>query len=227
MFLLSYNLPQMKTIIYIDGQNFLYKASDVLIAAGKITDKQELHTISIRKLFEELLQEADVEIRYYGTKLKKYKNTTEILEKSKVMIDSQRRLRNSLAKQKVEFIESGRLKLRDGDKCKSCDAQDLHFQEKGVDVKIAVDMILDSASEDIKVVLVSSDNDLLPAVTAVAARGNHVTYVGFGDYLTKALVANASEVQVIRNAEVIAAFEDANPQLELTEASSGHTDSGS
>lgn len=83
----------MRTVVYVDGQNFLYKAADVLIAAGKIAEKQELHTISLRKLLEELLQENEVEIRYYGTKLKKHRHTPEIEAKSRVMIDSQRRLR--------------------------------------------------------------------------------------------------------------------------------------
>lgn len=210
-------MSRMRTIVYIDGQNFLYKAADVLIAAGKITDKQELHTMSIRKLFEDLLQEEGVEMRYYGTKLKRYGNTTEILEKSKIMADSQRRLRNVLSKQKITFIESGRLKLRDGDKCKNCGAQDLHFQEKGVDVKLAVDMAFDSVGETIKAVLVSSDNDLLPAVLGVIARSGQVVYVGFSNYLTKALVANASAVQVIRDSEVVTALDDANPQLELAD----------
>lgn len=100
----------MKTIVYIDGQNFLYKAADVLIDAGKIKEKQDLHTISLRKLIEELHNETGIEIRYYGTKLKKYRNTPEIEEKSTIMIDSQRRLKNSLAKQKITFAESGKLK---------------------------------------------------------------------------------------------------------------------
>lgn len=209
----------MKTIVYIDGQNFLYKAAGVLIDAGKIADKQELHTLSIRNIFEKLCQEKNVEIRYYGTKLKRYKITEEIAEKSKVMIDSQRRLKNSLAKQNITFVESGRLKLRDGDKCKNCGSQGLHFQEKGVDVKMGVDLILDAENPDVgKILLVSSDNDLLPAVTAAIQKAKHVMYVGFSDYLTKALVANASETQVIRNSELIEAFDDANPpQLSLNE----------
>lgn len=214
----------MKTIVYVDGQNFLYKAADVLIKAGKIKEKQALHTISIRKLFEGLLKEKGIEIRYYGTKLRKYNSPSEIFEKSKVMIDSQRRLKNSLAKQKIAFVESGRLKLRDGDKCKNCESQDLHFQEKGVDVKLAVDLIINSEQEDVNAVLVSSDTDLLPAVSTVVGRGKHVTYVGFSNYLTKALVANSSEVQVVRDSEVIEAFDDANPQQELTEDRRGKAD---
>jgi hypothetical protein len=77
----------MRFVVYIDGQNFLYKTSDVLLSAGKISGKQELHTISIRSLFEKLLNEDGLEIRYYGTRLKRYKITDEISEKSRVFID--------------------------------------------------------------------------------------------------------------------------------------------
>lgn len=38
----------MKTKVYIDGQNFMYKAADILIAEGKIRSKDELTKIDIR-----------------------------------------------------------------------------------------------------------------------------------------------------------------------------------
>lgn len=209
----------MKTVVYIDGQNFLYKAAEVLIEAGLIAEKQELHTISLRKLFETLLKEEDVEIRYYGTKLKKHKHTPEIEEKSKVMIDSQRRLKNSLEKQSIAFVESGKLKVRDGDKCKECGAQGLHFQEKGVDVKLAVDAVVDSLKGEVdSIILVSSDTDLLPAIITAKENGTQVVYVGFSDKLTNALSIAASETQIIRDSEIIDAFNDANqPQLKLVD----------
>jgi uncharacterized LabA/DUF88 family protein len=201
----------MRTIVYVDGQNFLYKAADVLIKSGKITEKQELHAISLRKLLEQLLKENDIEIRYYGTKLKKHRHTPEIEAKSRVMIDSQRRLRNSLTRQRIIFVESGKLKVRDGDKCKQCGTRDLHFQEKGVDVKIAVDIVLDShISKIAKMVVVSSDTDLLPAIGAALEKDKHIIYVGFSDKLTNALLNTASETQIIRDPEIIEAFDDAN-----------------
>ncbi|HEY1645753.1 MAG TPA: NYN domain-containing protein [Candidatus Saccharimonadales bacterium] len=201
----------MKTVVYIDGQNFLYKAADVLITTGKIKEKQDLHTISLRKLVEELLGETDIEIRYYGTKLRKYKNTPEIEKKSTKMIDSQRQLKNSLSKQKIMFVESGKLKLRDSDKCKKCGAQDLRFQEKGVDVRMAIDLVVDSYESDVtNMVLLSSDTDLLPAVTMVTKSSKRLIYVGFSDKLTNALSIAATETQIIRDAEILSAFEDAN-----------------
>jgi uncharacterized LabA/DUF88 family protein len=201
----------MKTVVYIDGQNFLYKAAEVLITSGKIEAKQDLHTFSFRTLIENLLSEKDIEIRFYGTKLKRLKSppaTEHIADKSSVMVDSQRQLRNCLNKQGIKFIESGKLKLRDGDVCKTCGSQEQHFQEKGVDVRIAVDMLLDAhEDEGQKFVLISSDTDLLPAIQNVIKKGKEVIYVGFSDKLTKAIVTNATETQIIRDAEIIDAFE--------------------
>lgn len=202
----------MKTVVYIDGQNFLYKAADVLIAAGKISEKQQLHTFSFRTLIENLLGESGVDIRFYGTKLKRQKSPPEtelIAAKSIAMLDSQRRLRNCLAKQSIIFVESGKLKLRDGDLCKECGSQEKHFQEKGVDVRIAVDMMADAhSSEDQEFVLISSDTDLLPAIQNIRALNKEVMYVGFSDKLTNALVANASQTQIIRDQEIIEAFDE-------------------
>lgn len=204
-------MAHMKIVVYIDGQNFLYKAAEVLIAAGKISAKQDLHMFSFRTLIENLLAEEHVEIRFYGTKLKRRKSppeTPQIAAKSTEMVDSQRRLRNCLNKQGVTFIESGKLKLRDGDLCNGCGQQEKHFQEKGVDVKIAVDMIRDAYNETAqKFVLISSDTDLLPAVQEVTAKGRQVVYVGFSNKLTHALAANVTETQIIRDAEIIDAYE--------------------
>lgn len=210
----------MKPIVYIDGQNFLYKAAEVLIAAEKIAEKQDLHTFSFAHLFHTLLKNDDLTIRYYGTKLRKYKEPESLAQKSTIMLASQRQLRNSLAKQGVEFIESGKLKVRNGDLCKNCGQQDPHFQEKGVDVRLSVDMLRDAYHRKTDTfVLVSSDTDILPSVQAIReeVEGARIVYVGFSDKLTKALINNATETQIIRDGEIIEAFEAANPQPQLIE----------
>jgi uncharacterized LabA/DUF88 family protein len=124
------------------------------------------------------------------------------------MVDSQRQLRNCLNNQGITFIESGKLKLRDGDSCRNCGTQERHFQEKGVDVRIAIDMVIDGYSEDDqKFVLISSDTDLLPAIQNVVSKGRKVVYVGFNDKLTNAISANSTETEIIRDAEIIEAYE--------------------
>ncbi|MBC7943109.1 NYN domain-containing protein [Candidatus Saccharibacteria bacterium] len=206
----------MKTTIYIDGQNFLYKAADILIAEGRINDKQDLNNISIRTLMQKVLGEDDLVIKFYGAKLRIYRDTPELIYKSTRMVDSNRKLKNSLNKEKIQSIDGGKLKLRDGDRCTNCDQQTVKFQEKGVDVKIAVDIILDSLQPHIeRQVLVSSDTDLIPAIKAVRKNNKELVYVGFSDKITQALSREASETQTIRDQEIIDAFDIFNPQVIL------------
>lgn len=209
-------LRVMKTIVYIDGQNFLYKAAEVLISAGRIEDKQDLNKISVRSLMENVLGEKDLVIKFYGAKLKTYNNTPEIQQKSIRMIDSNRKLKNTLNNEKIQCIDGGKLKLRDGDKCVECDHQTVKFQEKGVDVKIAVDLILDSQQDYVnRQVLVSSDTDLIPAVKVIRSNSKDLVYVGFSDKMTHALSREASETQTFRDQEIINAFDLLNPQTAL------------
>lgn len=200
----------MKSVVYIDGQNFLYKVADVLIKNRCINNKQELQSLTFRGLFESTLNNKEIDIRYYGTKLHFYKEPPEIAEKSRVIINQSRIMRNNLAQQGIEYVESGNLKLRDGDICRFCGKQSRHFQEKGVDVKIAVDMMIDAQTGRFdEYVVVSSDNDLLPAVQYLRKLNKRVVYVGIGS-LTKSLMTNSSETIVIGEDEITTAFKQAN-----------------
>lgn len=207
----------MKTVVYIDGQNFLYKASDVLIAAGYIKNKQELFKLDIAGIINNIIKSEHLHIRFYGAKVKVIKDRgDDIYTKSRAFSDNSRKLRNSLNNQQIEYVESGKLKLRDSDMCKKCGAQDLRFQEKGVDVGMAVDMVVDSFAGDVDlVVLVSSDTDLIPAVKSVRNRGIEITYLGFSDKLTRGIVAETSKTETIRDMEIIDAFNRFNPQPTL------------
>lgn len=204
----------MRTIVYIDGQNFMYKAADILIGAGKIMNKQELTRIDVRGIVERIVGEG-VEIRYYGAKIRIQRGYGEEIEvKSRRFSDNLRQIRNTLVRQQITFVEAGNLKLRDGDRCRSCQVQDRHFQEKGVDVGIAVDLVsdklLDSATDLAKQVLISSDTDLIPAIKLVRRVGGEVVYVGFTDKLTRGIVAESDKTEVIRDSEIIAAYDAMN-----------------
>lgn len=54
--------------VYVDGQNFLYKAAEVLIEHGKISSKDELTKIDIRSLVENIVG-VGVEIMFYGARV--------------------------------------------------------------------------------------------------------------------------------------------------------------
>jgi len=205
----------MKTVVYIDGQNFLYKASEVLIKAGLIADKQDLHKLDIRAIITEIISADDIEIKYYGAKVSVISHRGEEIEtKSRRFSDNSRRLRNTLNQQSIKYIESGKLKLRDSDECKNCGHKDLRFQEKGVDVGIAVDMIVDATSGEVdQAVLLSSDTDLIPAIKVVKALIPTIVYLGFVDKLTNAINSVVTRTETIRDSEIIDAFTSLNPPV--------------
>ena len=199
----------MRNIVYIDGQNFLYKAANILIEKGIIEDKQELTSIDIRSLFEGIFPGEDLQIRFYGvTKIKRrYDLGEEVLNKSIRFSDNLRRIRNSLSSQNIDYIEVGKLKIRDSDICKNCGSKDYRFQEKGVDVGLAVGIVRDALKDEVdRIILASSDTDFIPAILLAKSEGKKVVYVGFDDRLTQALSAKSSSTQVIRDTEVVEAY---------------------
>lgn len=204
----------MKTVVYIDGQNFLYKASDVLIKAGLIDNKQKLYDLDIRGLISNIISENEgLDIKYYGAKIKIISRMgEEVHKKSRTFSDNLRRLKNTLNKQGIKYIESGKLKLRDSDICKSCGHQDLRFQEKGVDVGIAVDMIVDAYEKNYdQVVILSSDTDLIPAIKIAKKRISTFIYLGFSDKLTNAINSQVTKTETIRDSEIVEAYKRSNP----------------
>lgn len=204
----------MKTVVYIDGQNFLYKASDVLMKEGLINNKQELYNLDIRGLISNIVpQDEKLDIKYYGAKIKVISHMGEdVFVKSRTFSDNLRRLKNTLNKQDILYIESGKLKLRDSDLCKNCGHQNLRFQEKGVDVGIAVDMIVDAYENNYEqVVILSSDTDLIPAIKVAKNRISEFVYLGFSDKLTNAINSQVTKTETIRDSEIIEAYKRLNP----------------
>jgi uncharacterized LabA/DUF88 family protein len=67
------------------------------------------------------------------------------------------------------------------------------FHEKGVDVNIAVDMLVAAYEKQCdKIILLSSDTDLLPAIKKTKEKGLFVEYIGFSHTPSLAMIANCS-----------------------------------
>ena len=62
------------------------------------------------------------------------------------------------------------------------------FHEKGVDVKIATDLLV-GAYENLydEAIIISSDTDLIPAMQKVKQLGKKIEYIGFGHQSSLAL----------------------------------------
>jgi len=192
-----------KVILYIDGENLRHYIKDVFRENNVSVDDPSLLNINFGKLFDKLLKGFEVNEKvYYCAKLRQNKETS---KKSKELIQKQRILKTKLEREGFSFIMSGNVRaqrVEDGKKTK------LVFREKGVDVKIAVDLVVAACDKKVKtVILCSSDSDLQPAVEEVKSRGVEVVYVGFEINPNKGLIYTTSRAILVRNSEVMECFD--------------------
>jgi len=111
------------------------------------------------------------------------------------MQEGQVRLFNHLGSKSEGFnVQRGYLMKNDG-----------VFHEKGVDVKIAVDILV-GAYEDLydDAILISSDTDLIPVIQKVKQLGKRVEYIGFSHKPSYGLIKNASETRLLTREDVVA-----------------------
>ena len=185
------------TILAIDGENFKGKIEDVFEASG-IT-RPAWHEYDYYGLVAKVLAGIPIDRRlFYFARIKEH---TETRDKSRQLIGEQRLLKTSLERQGFEVVLSGRVR---GQEQVISGKKVIVFREKGVDVRIAVDMVswtCDRLAE--RIVLGSSDSDLQPAIAEVRKRGGEVVYLGFEDQPNKGLTYTTNRSILIRNAEVL------------------------
>jgi uncharacterized LabA/DUF88 family protein len=199
-----------KLLVIIDGENFLYKVAEILKDSKIIQDKNEIINLNIREIFENLLVNKNLEIIYFGAKVKnlidplfpKY-----LVDKSEAIVRHQRAFITSLEKQKICFNKIGKLRIDQWKECQNCNYKSLKFQEKGVDVGIAIELLKNFYENKYnKIVLVSSDTDLIPAVKLSRKIGKEVIYVGFSHKLSNAFVASCNETFTISKIDILSNF---------------------
>lgn len=153
-----------KAIVFIDGNNFYYR----LKYLTKEFKRTSLLKFNYREFCKWLCKDFElVDTRYYIGAVKQRKNDL----KSQKMYADQQRLFKNLVGQKVKII-TGQL----------IQHKDRSFHEKGVDVRIAVEMIRFARQDQLDVAfLISSDTDLVPAVEEVLSFNKKVKYIGAAD----------------------------------------------
>lgn len=180
------------TILFIDGENFQHKLKSVFKAEKEVLDPLKLDVSTV--LNNSLKGFSVKHKRYYAARLREYPDT---IQKSKALILQQRRLKTNLEKQGFEFIIAGNVRAQQFD-------GRVTFREKGVDVKMAVDLVSLAADGKLDTAIIcSSDSDLQPAVTELTKRGVTVVYLGFEMNPNKGLVYTCDRTILLRNSEVL------------------------
>ena len=188
----------MDTILLIDGENLKGKIKTVFYEQGK--EKPIWHEYNFKGLFDKVLDGKVINRQvFYFARIKEHEDSK---KKSKELIEEQRLLKTHLESQSFEVILSGRVRGqmetgRDG-------KQVLIFKEKGVDVKIAVDMVSFACDKKVKeIILASSDSDLQPAIKEVRDRKVNCVYLGFEAQSNKGLSYTTNRTILIRNSELL------------------------
>lgn len=168
-----------RALILIDGSNFFFKLKELEL--GKLLK------FDFAKFADYLIDDdKKVEVRYYIGKIRQDKT-----KKSKILFDAQQRLLGQLRKAKVRYCFGYLLKSNG------------KYHEKGVDVQIAVDMIV-AAYENLcdKIILISSDTDLAPAIAKAREKNKIVEYVGFSHNPSVAMVSFCSRSRLLTKNEL-------------------------
>lgn len=197
----------MKTLVLVDGENFKGKIKQIFKNLGK--ERPHWHYYDFLGLFKTVLPEIlPSEITFYFAKIKEHPDSK---EKSKSIIQDQRMLVTHLKNNNFQVILTGRVRGHYEENHKK--EVTLVFKEKGVDVKIAVDMISIACDKKAdKIILVSSDSDLQPAIAEIKSRDIECVYVGFETQPNKGLSYTTNKTILIRDSEIIK-FSDMQQEL--------------
>ena len=171
---------KQRCIILIDGSNFYFKLKDVGL--------HNILTFDFSK-FAKILGRSQKHVHacYYVGRIRQ-----DGTAHGKKLFDGQQKLLGSLKKHKISY-SFGYLLKSDG-----------VFHEKGVDVQIAVGMLV-ASYENLcdRIILVSSDTDLAPAIKKSREKGKIVEYVGFSHKPSVAMVSFCSESRLLTKEDLL------------------------
>lgn len=183
--------------LLVDGENMKGKIKFVCDNNLHVPHP-DWHLFNFPKLFESALgTPAADKVVFYFAKIKVHPKS---LKKSNELIQEQRLLKTALESYGYDVVLAGNVRANEN-------GGKIVFKEKGVDVRIAVDMVshaCDNAATEI--ILCSSDSDLQPAIKEARSRGMKVTYLGFGADPNKGLTFTTNKTILFRDTEITTAL---------------------
>ena len=168
-----------RVVILIDGSNFYFKLKDI-----GLQNQLAFDFSSFCKFLAG--NNKIVSQKYYIGKVR-----TDGTKKLNKLHANQQKLFQHLNKHNFSY-ELGYL-LKSDDK----------FHEKGVDVNIAVDILVNSYEKTAdKIILITSDTDLLPAINKAKQLGVHIEYIGFSQLPSRAMKTNCTSSRILTRSEL-------------------------
>jgi hypothetical protein len=197
--------------LLIDGENFVHSIVRVLKGDGAIKSRKSLKRFDLLFALESVCSEGKLpkDTLYYATRVRTPKTNSSLFKN----VDEMRRWNSYwmpyIANQGVKIVKAGILKVVDSKRCRNCRHKTEVLTEKGVDVRLGVDVV-SLAGKDEVIYLLSSDSDLIPAVVNARKQGAKLIYVAFEDAVNHALRKSSDETIIINNQLIVEAFKRTN-----------------
>lgn len=198
----------MKQFVFIDGENFVHGLVHILRSKKLIHSRDQLSRINMKTLLAEVCDTEDSNIRYYATRIQLPPTTSELYLTVEKMRKWSAKWTPYLANQNVNFVKAGLLKARSSKRCSHCKKRTEVLLEKGVDVRLGVD-IAAPAEKGAVIHLFSSDSDLLPAIAVARNNGVKIIYLAFEGNENHAIRRASNQMITIKKSAVKKAYEEA------------------
>ena len=195
-----------KIRVYIDGENFRKGVTRVLLEQAVVRNSRDMKDYDLSGLLRDILETQNFSASYYASKIKLpngYQPSGELKAHLATIKEYTRQWVPALIRQHIVYVKAGYLKVTPSKECRKCHSSQDILQEKGVDVRLASDMLQDAYTTPTDTLVVfSSDSDLAPAMKKIADHGKTVVYVCFADSVNRSMVATASQTLTISPAKV-------------------------
>lgn len=173
-------MKQQRAKIFIDGSNFFYYCKDINIPSFPLFDFEKFSKELCKKTI--LIQKT-----YYIGAVRAKPSDKRAIK----MMSKQMKLFSYL-KKNGWIISKGYL-LKSHGKC----------HEKGVDVKIALDIAVGAVEDTYDIgIVISSDTDLLPAIKYARSLNKKITYLGFKHQPSRAMIANCNNTKLLNKKDL-------------------------
>lgn len=172
-----------KVIVYIDGGNTYRRLKSIGLPKGS-------SRFDYSAFIDYLVGDRNLVSKTYYIGIVRNVDNTDVSEK---MVRSQQKFLSGLKNEDFK-IEAGRIMYDGGS-----------IREKGVDVKLCVDMVVDAVDDKYDTaIIISSDTDLIPAIKYVRnSKYKKVEYIGFGETPSLGMIKESSTPRIFSQIDLI------------------------
>lgn len=192
--------------VFIDGENMRHRLVQVLLNAHRINDSEDYFKADLRRLITEKLEKEPEQISYYTTRIRQpdFEVPERLRDEITSIQEQHRRWIAELTNQGIRVVKAGNLKVHENAPCYHCGRRTMVLQEKGVDVRLAAEMVMAAVHDrEDTIVVLSSDADMIPALEIVRRAGTKVIYMCFEEEENEALKVSTDQLLTYSRQDVL------------------------